>query len=68
MTAGCCHSGRAPHGLVSGHAYTLLDVKDIYKDGAKYTTLAKLRNPWASERYDGPWSDNDHRWTDDFRK
>jgi hypothetical protein len=27
-----------------------------------------MRNPWGKESYDGPWSDKDSRWTDDFKK
>lgn len=27
-----------------------------------------MRNPWASETYIGPWSDEDKRWTKDLRR
>ena len=27
------------------------------------TKLLKMRNPWGKEKYAGPWSDNDSRWT-----
>lgn len=27
-----------------------------------------MRNPWGVENYNGPWSDEDSRWTDDFKK
>jgi len=27
-----------------------------------------MRNPWGKERYSGPWSDNDSRWTEDFKE
>jgi hypothetical protein len=42
MTTPCCHNGGVD-GLVSGHAYTLLDVVEL-STGVK---LAKVRNPWA---------------------
>ena len=63
MTASCCHPNVEKHGMSSGHAYTLLDVLEV---GG--TLLAKMRNPWSSERYTGPWSDKDSRWTDALKK
>ena len=32
------------------------------------TKLIQIRNPWGSEKYWGPWSDKDDRWTTDFKK
>lgn len=59
MVVGCCQArGAAPDGLVNGHAYTLLDVIEL-----EGTQLAKMRNPWSKEGYNGPWSDQDSRWT-----
>ena len=30
--------------------------------------LIKMRNPWGSEGYNGPWNDKDHRrWTDSMK-
>lgn len=64
MTTGCCANGGGL-GLVSGHAYTLLDVKDLHNSaGQVQHTLAKLRNPWNEEQYNGPWKDDDPNWTD----
>lgn len=31
-------------------------------------TIAKLRNPWATEMYTGPWKDSDPNWTDEWKK
>lgn len=58
MTTPCCHNGGVD-GLVSGHAYTLLDVKKL-SNGVR---LARVRNPWSSEAYRGPWSDKSDKWT-----
>lgn len=55
MTAGCY---RPVAGLTSGHAYTLIGVYQLQGE-----TVFKMRNPWSSERYAGPWSDRDKRWT-----
>ena len=29
--------------------------------------MVKIRNPWGEEKYHGPWSDKDSRWTDENR-
>ena len=65
-TAGCC-KGYGAYGLASGHAYSFLDIaelKDSYGNVAH--TIVKMRNPWAKENYNGPWSDKDGRWTDEW--
>jgi calpain-15 len=65
MTA-ACH--RAVHGLISGHAYTLLDSVELEdKDKNKKIHLVQMRNPWGKEKYTGPWRDDDDRWTDDLK-
>lgn len=47
MTSGCCING-GKYGLVSGHAYSLLDVVELKDDasGQVVHTLAKMRNLW----------------------
>lgn len=66
MTAGCC-TGGSIYGLVSGHAYTFLDIQELKEGGEVKHTIAKLRNPWATEMYKGPWKDSDPNWTDDWK-
>ena len=68
MTAACC-TGGSVYGLVSGHAYTFLGIEEL-KDanGNVKHTIAKLRNPWATEMYKGPWNDKDPNWTDEWKK
>lgn len=61
MTSGCCLNGGV-YGLITGHAYSLLDIKDITHNGDD-VTIIKMRNPWNSEKYKGPWRDNDPNWT-----
>lgn len=59
MVISCCDTaGKAPNGLKNNHAYTLLDVVVL-----KGVHLAKIRNPWGGEGYNGPWSDKDPIWT-----
>lgn len=55
---------RAKYNFVLGHAFTYLTVAEY--NGEK---LVKIRNPWGSEAYRGPWSDKDTaKWTDDAKK
>lgn len=61
MVVGCCAKIR--DGLVTEHAYSLLDTVEIYGE-----RLAKLRNPNNFEHYTGPWSDDDSRWTDSLKQ
>ena len=51
--------GKNGTGLVAGHAYTLIAVKETSK-GDK---LCKLRNPWGSMEWTGDWSDTSDKWT-----
>merc|ERR1719233_457447 len=50
-------------GLVSTHAYAVLDVREV--EGVK---LVKLKNPWSHLRWRGNWSELDTKnWTPMFR-
>ena len=55
-------------GLVSGHAYSLLDVAEL-KDASGNVAhkIAKMRNPWSSEGYNGAFSDESSLWTDAWK-
>lgn len=64
MTTPCCNNIGETYRLVSGHAYTLLNVLQL-SNGQK---LARVRNPWNSERYNGPWSDKSDKWTAKFKQ
>lgn len=62
---GCCRT-TPPEGMVTGHAYTLLDTAEVSDSSGTYR-IVKLRNPWATELYTGPWSDDSSEWTDDLK-
>mmetsp|Transcript_8461 Transcript_8461/g.21610 ORF Transcript_8461/g.21610 Transcript_8461/m.21610 type:complete len:737 (-) Transcript_8461:23-2233(-) len=47
-----------PGGLVSGHAYSVLELRQ-----AGGVRLIKLRNPWGSFEWNGDWSDSSSLWT-----
>ena len=54
-------------GLVPGHAYTVLGVKEVNTpDGA--IKLINLRNPWGNGEWSGAWSDGSKKWTEDLKK
>lgn len=59
MTASCLNQYE---GLTTGHAYTLVSAVKV-RQGGKVHKLVKMRNPWGTEGYKGPWSDKDPRWT-----
>ncbi|KAF0982122.1 hypothetical protein FDP41_011983 [Naegleria fowleri] len=50
-------------GLVAGHAYSILDVRET--SDKKYK-LIKLKNPWANDF--GAWSDTSRNWTYQYKK
>ena len=53
-----------PQGLVSGHAYTILDARRFGKtkvDGQPLM-LVQLRNPWGRGEWEGAWSDKSELW------
>lgn len=61
---GCDTPSSTMYSLVAGHAHTILDywtLKDVF--GNVQYRLLRIRNPWGSDSYTGPWSDGDSRWT-----
>ena len=59
---------KAALGLVPGHAYSLLGVYELKdRNGGTVERLVHMRNPWANEKYTGPWSDSSRNWTADFK-
>jgi len=48
-------------GLLKNHAYGILDIQEV--DGHK---LLRVRNPWGSHEWTGPWSDGSCEWTDEL--
>ena len=54
-------------GLVPGHAYTILNIKEINYKGYN-VRLLKLRNPWGNTEWSGDWSDGSRLWTEELKK
>jgi len=46
-------------GIVTGHAYTVLNV---YEDDEDELRLVELRNPWGRVMYKGNWGPGCHKW------
>lgn len=60
-------SKKEDNGIVSSHAYTLLDAKER-KIAGELIKLVKLRNPWGCGEWQGDWSDKSTKWTEESRK
>ena len=52
-------------GLISNHAYTLMNLYELEEENLK---LVKLRNPWGEKEFIGDWSDKSSKWTDQIKK
>ena len=53
------------NGLISNHAYTLMNLYELREENLK---LVKLRNPWGEKEFIGDWSDKSPKWTDQIKK
>ncbi|XP_063287355.1 calpain-2 catalytic subunit-like [Pelobates fuscus] len=53
---------KTPEGLVKGHAYSVIGVYEVEKNGGK-VQLLQLRNPWGKVEWNGRWSDNSPLWS-----
>jgi len=51
-------------GLISGHAYSILQMKTSEINGIRYI---QVRNPWGNSEWNGDWSDKSPKWTDDLK-
>ena len=55
------------NGLVPGHAYTLLGVREV-NTGSGREKLVHIRNPWGNGEWSGDWCDTSRKWTSDIKK
>lgn len=75
MNSWVCEKTADKMGLITGHAYTLMNVQTFTpkKDAVGNITsktqetvrLVELRNPWGKKEWQGEWGDNDPRWKSD---
>lgn len=50
-------------GIVAGHAYTILDVRDIIDTRGRPARVVQIRNPWGKFEWNGDFSDSSPLWT-----
>ena len=55
------------NGLVPGHAYTLLGVKEVNTNSGR-EKLVHIRNPWGNGEWSGDWCDTSRKWTADIKQ
>jgi calpain-5 len=72
---GAASEAKLDNGLLAGHAYSVLDVKNPVTEkgflgliGNKRQVLLKVRNPWGEQEWTGAWSDGAPEWTAAIRK
>ncbi|CAG9317152.1 unnamed protein product [Blepharisma stoltei] len=56
-----------PMGLVMGHAYAVIDTKEVTSRRGKEQIL-QIRNPWGNQEWKGDWSDSSDLWTPQLKK
>lgn len=57
-------------GIQYGHAYGILDVREVEVDGV-INRLLRIKNPWGKENnmeWSGDWGDADVKWTIEMKK
>ena len=55
------------YGLVSNHAYTLLDFYQIETSNGKMVNLFRIRNPYSKGEWKGDWSDTSPLWNEKIK-
>jgi hypothetical protein len=68
FNVGADTSSTPPYGLVAGHAHTVVGAYELRdSSGAIAHRLLRIKNPWGTDQYSGPWNDGDtSRWTSSF--
>ena len=53
-------------GIAESHAYSLIEVFTMREANGNEHRMVLFRNPWAWHGYNGEWSPEDPRWTNDL--
>ena len=56
------------NGLLSGHAYSLLDAQNVTDSQGQRCRIVLIRNPHGQTEWNGDWSDSSHKWTPELRQ
>lgn len=58
----------AKFSLPGSHAYSLIGAYELKDTAGKVVhRLYRVRNPWGTDVYNGPWADGSNLWTDAFK-
>ena len=55
-------------GLITNHAYTVINSAVLKKSNGAEIKLLKMKNMWGTNEWVGDWSDNSLKWTQEFKK
>lgn len=55
-------------GLVTNHAYSLIDCHEVKDKMGNDVQLLKIRNPWGNYEWSGDWSDKSDKWTPELKE
>ena len=55
-------------GLVTNHAYSVVDTAQLKNPNGTITKLLKMKNTWGTNEWLGDWSDGSRKWTEDYKK
>ena len=55
-------------GIVSGHAYTILDAREVVDSRKNPQRLLQIRNPWGKFEWNGDFSDDSDLWTPELKQ
>ena len=55
-------------GLITNHAYTVINSAILKKSNGAEIKLLKMKNMWGTNEWVGDWSDNSSKWTQEFKK
>lgn len=58
---------KSGEGIVSGHAYTILDVREVVDSRGRPQRIIQIRNPWGKFEWNGAFSDNSDLWTPELK-
>ena len=55
-------------GLITNHAYTVINTAVLRKNNGSEIKLLKMMNTWGTNEWVGDWSDTSSKWTQEFKK
>lgn len=62
------HEEQHGEGMVGGHAYAVLDAREVVDSRGQRDNIIKLRNPWGMFEWKLDWGDTSDRWTPQLKR